>query len=126
MNKVILIGNLGADPESRITTTGKDVCNLSLATTSKWKNKDGELQEKTEWHRVTIWGKTAEIAQKYLSKGRQVCIEGHIEYSKSEQEDGTFKYYTDIVCDRLELLGKGNGNGSTSQPADPNAEDVPF
>jgi single-strand DNA-binding protein len=76
---------------------------------------------------VTIWGKTAEIAQKYLSKGRQVCIEGHIEYSKAEQEDGSYKYYTDIVCDRLELLGKGNGNSNgNSAPVDPNAEDTPF
>jgi single-strand DNA-binding protein len=117
MNKVILVGNLGADPEVRYLANGDAVCKLSVATNRKWTDKNtGEKKEKTEWHRVTCWRKTAEIAQQYLSKGRQVLIEGRIEYGTYEKE-GVTHYSTDIQCERLELLGKG-GNGNTNNAPD--------
>lgn len=106
VNKVILVGNLGDDPEVRYTQSGMAVANLSIATTSVRKDRDGNTQEKTEWHRVTVWGKTAEAAGEYLRKGRQVYVEGRIEYG-SYEKDGVKHYTTDIVCDDLQFLGGG-------------------
>ncbi|HQW60597.1 single-stranded DNA-binding protein [Thermomonas sp.] len=109
VNKVILIGNLGNDPEMKYTQGGMAICTLSLATTSVRKDKDGNQQEKTEWHRVKLFGKLGEIAGEYLKKGRSVYIEGSIRYDKFTGQDGVEKYFTDIVADEMQMLGGGEG-----------------
>ena len=112
LNKVILIGNLGRDPELKMTTSGQQVCRFSLATTETWKNQQGERQSKTEWHTIVIWGKQAETAEKYLRKGKQVMIEGRIQYREYTGQDGVKKTATDIRCDNFVMLGsKGEGDG---------------
>ena len=111
VNKVILLGNLGNDPEVKYTQGGMAIATLSLATTSSRKDKEGNYQEKTEWHRVKLFGKTAEVAGEYLKKGRQVYIEGRLEYSSSEK-DGVTRYYTDIIGDDMQMLGGGDGQRS--------------
>ena len=108
VNKVILVGNLGNDPEVKYTQGGMAICTLSLATTSSRKDKEGNQVEKAEWHRVKLFGKLGEIAGEYLKKGRQVYIEGRIEYSTSEK-DGVTRYFTDIIGDEMQMLG-GNPN----------------
>ena len=117
INKVILVGNLGNDPEMKYTQGGMAVCTLSLATTSVRKDKDGNQIEKTEWHRVKLFGKLGEIAGEYLRKGRQVYIEGSIRYDKFTGQDGVEKYFTDIVADEMQMLGggaEGGGGGGGS------------
>ena len=117
INKVILVGNLGNDPEMKYTQGGMAVCSLSLATTSVRKDKDGNQIEKTEWHRVKLFGKLGEIAGEYLRKGRQVYIEGSIRYDKFTGQDGVEKYFTDIVADEMQMLGggaEGGGGGGGS------------
>jgi single-strand DNA-binding protein len=111
VNKVILVGNLGNDPEVKYTQGGMAVTTLSLATTSVRKDKDGNQQERTEWHRVKLFGKLGEIAGEYLKKGRQVYIEGSIRYDKFTGADGVEKYFTDIVADEMQMLGGGGGGG---------------
>jgi single-strand DNA-binding protein len=111
INKVILVGNLGNDPEMKYTAGGMAVCTLSLATTSVRKDKDGQQIEKTEWHRVKLFGKLGEIAGEYLRKGRQVYIEGSIRYDKFTGQDGVEKYFTDIVADDMQMLGGNPGEG---------------
>jgi single-strand DNA-binding protein len=111
VNKVILVGNLGNDPEVKYTQGGMAVTTLSLATTSVRKDKDGNQQERTEWHRVKLFGKLGEIAGEYLKKGRQVYIEGSIRYDKFTGADGVEKYFTDIVADEMQMLGGGEGGG---------------
>ena len=111
VNKVILVGNLGNDPEVKYTQGGMAVCTLSLATTSVRKDKEGNTQERTEWHRVKLFGKIGEIAGEYLRKGRQVYIEGSIRYDKFTGQDGVEKYFTDIVADEMQMLG-GGGEGA--------------
>ena len=108
INKVILVGNLGNDPEVKYTQGGMAICTLSVATTSSRKDKEGNQVEKAEWHRVKLFGKLGEIAGEYLKKGRQVYIEGRIEYSTSEK-DGVTRYFTDIIGDEMQMLG-GNPN----------------
>lgn len=110
VNKVILVGNLGNDPEIKYTQSGMAVCALSVATTNSYKNRDGEKVEKTEWHRVKLFGKLGEIAGEYLKKGRQVYIEGRIEYSTSGEGESK-KYFTDIIADEMQMLGGGEGGG---------------
>lgn len=110
INKVILVGNLGNDPEMRYTQGGMAVCSLSLATTSARKDRDGNPIEKTEWHRVKLFGKLGEIAGEYLKKGRQVYIEGRIEYSTSGEGESK-KYFTDIIADEMQMLGGGGEGG---------------
>ena len=112
VNKVILIGNLGRDPETRYTTTGDPVTTLNIATTEAWKDKAGEKQEKTEWHRVVLFGRQAEIAGEYLKKGRSVYIEGRLQTRKYTDKEGVEKYATEIVGDRMQLLGSREGSGS--------------
>ena len=107
INKVILVGNLGNDPETKYTQGGMAITTLSVATTSVRKDKDGNQQEKTEWHRVKLFGKLGEIAGEYLRKGRQVYIEGRIEYG-SYEKDGVKHYTTDIVADDMQMLGGGD------------------
>lgn len=111
VNKVILVGNLGNDPEVKYTQGGMAVTTLSLATTSVRKDKDGNQQERTEWHRVKLFGKLGEIAGEYLKKGRQVYIEGSIRYDKFTGQDGVEKYFTDIVADEMQMLGGGGEGG---------------
>lgn len=109
VNKVILVGNLGNDPEVKYTAGGMAICTLSLATTSVRKDKEGQQVEKTEWHRVKLFGKLGEIAGEYLKKGRQAYIEGRIEYGMYEKE-GVKHYTTDIIADEMQMLG-GQGEG---------------
>jgi single-strand DNA-binding protein len=111
VNKVILIGNLGRDPETRYTTGGDAICNLNIATSEQWKDTSGEKQEKTEWHRVVLFGRQAEIAGEYLKKGRSVYIEGRLQTRKYTDKDGVEKYSTEIVGDRMQLLGSREGGG---------------
>jgi single-strand DNA-binding protein len=112
INKVILVGNLGNDPETRYTQGGMAVTKISLATTSVRKDRDGNTQERTEWHRVTLFGKLGEIAAEYLKKGSQVYIEGSIRYDKYTGQDGVEKYSTDIIADEMQMLGgRGEGGG---------------
>jgi single-strand DNA-binding protein len=110
VNKVILVGNLGRDPEVSYTGTGTPVARLNLATTRTYQNKQQEKVEETEWHRISVWGKQAENCQKYLSKGRQVYIEGRLRTSEYEQ-DGVKKYSTEIVANIVQFLGGGSGGG---------------
>lgn len=113
VNKVILVGNLGNDPEVKYTQGGMAVCTISLATTSVRKDKDGNTQERTEWHRVKFFGKLGEIAGEYLKKGRQVYVEGSIRYDKYTGQDGVERYTTDIMADEMQMLGTGDGGGNT-------------
>jgi single-strand DNA-binding protein len=116
VNKVILVGNLGNDPEVKYTQGGMAITTLSLATTSVRKDKDGNTQERTEWHRVKLFGKLGEIAGEYLKKGRQVYIEGSIRYDKFTGADGVEKYFTDIVADEMQMLGGGGGGEGRGEP----------
>ena len=112
INKVILVGNLGNDPETKYTQGGMAITKASLATTSVRKDRDGNQQEKTEWHRVTFFGKLGEIAGEYLRKGSQVYVEGRIAYSEHTGDDGQKRYYTDIIADEMQMLGgRGDGGG---------------
>jgi len=115
LNKVMLIGNLGADPETRFTQDGTCVCNLRLATTEKFKGRDGNQQEKTEWHRVVLWGRLGEIANQYLTKGARVYIEGKIETRKWTNKEGQDQYTTEIRANEMKMLGgtaAGGGGGA--------------
>ena len=112
VNKVILVGNLGRDAEVRHTTGGSAVATISVATTEVWNDKSsGERQEKTEWHRVVIWGKTAENLKDYLTKGKQIYVEGKLQTRKWQDRDGNDKYTTEIRSDRIVLLGGRGGGG---------------
>jgi single-strand DNA-binding protein len=115
INKAILIGNLGKDPELRYTPGGQAVASFSLATSEKWRDKDGVMQDKTEWHNIVVWGRQAEMAKEYLSKGRQVYIEGRIQTRSWEDKDGNKRYTTEIVAQRVQFLGaKGAGAGGAA------------
>jgi single-strand DNA-binding protein len=115
VNKVILIGNLGRDPEVRYTPSGAAVCNVSVATTRNWKSKDsGEKQEETEWHRVVFYDRLAEIAGEYLKKGRPVYVEGRLKTRKWQDKEGKDNYTTEIIADQMQLLGSREGMGSAS------------
>lgn len=105
VNKVTLVGNLGNDPEVKYTQSGACITRISLATTHAWKDKDGNQQEKTEWHRVVFFGKLAEIAGEYLRKGGQVYVEGRLSYGSYEHQDGHTVYTTDIIGDEMQMLG---------------------
>ncbi len=125
VNKVILVGNLGRDPETRYTTGGDAVTNVSIATTDTWKDKAGEKQEKTEWHRVAFFGKLAEIAGEYLKKGRQVYVEGRLQTRKWQDKDGQDKYSTEIVADRMQMLGSRAGSGGRHRVAERRSGEPP-
>ena len=119
VNKVILLGNLGRDPETRYTTGGDAVTNLNIATSEQWKDKSGEKQERTEWHRVVLFGRQAEVAGEYLKKGRSVYIEGRLQTRKYTDKDGVEKYSTEIVADRMQLIGgarEGGGEADFGAP----------
>lgn len=107
VNKVILVGNLGRDPELRSTPSGQQVASFSLATNRKWKDRDGNRQEQTEWHNIVCWGRQAEIAGQYLTKGRQIFVEGRIQtQSWEDRQSGEKKYRTEIVCENFQMLGQ--------------------
>ncbi|MBI4189079.1 MAG: single-stranded DNA-binding protein [Betaproteobacteria bacterium] len=116
VNKVILVGNLGRDPEVRYLPDGGAVTNVSVATTGTWKDKSGEKQERTEWHRIAFFGKLAEIAGEYLKKGSQVYIEGSLRTRKWQDKEGQERYTTEIIADRMQMLGS-RGGGSESMAA---------
>ena len=112
INKVILIGNLGRDPEVRYTPNGSAVCNVSVATTRNWKNKDsGERMEETEWHRVVFFDRLAEIAGEYLKKGRSVYVEGRLKTRKWQDKDGKDQYTTEVMATEMQMLGSREGGG---------------
>lgn len=121
VNKVILVGNLGQDPESRFLPDGSAVANISVATSEKWKGKDGSQQEHTEWHRVSFFGKLAEVVSQYCKKGQSVYIEGRIRTEKWTDKNGNDRYASKIIADRMQMLGKKDDAPETpaSQPAAP-------
>ena len=129
MNKAMIIGNLGNDPELRYTANETPVATLSVATTERWKDSDGNKQERTEWHRVVVWQRLAEVCGEHLNKGDKVYIEGKLQTRKWEDQDGNTRYTTEIVARELEMLGGGNGKTNDS-PANheepPMPDDVPF
>jgi single-strand DNA-binding protein len=117
VNKVIVIGSLGRDPEIRYTPSGAAVCNVSVATSRKWKNKEGEKQEETEWHRCVAYDKLAEIMGQYLKKGASVYIEGRLKTRKWDDKDGKTNYSTEIIAEQMQMLGaKGDGAGQAERP----------
>ncbi|HVL58564.1 MAG TPA: single-stranded DNA-binding protein [Burkholderiaceae bacterium] len=112
VNKVILIGNLGRDPETRYSPDGAAICNVTIATTSTWKDKaSGERREETEWHRVVFFNRLAEIAGEYLKKGRSVYVEGRLKTRKWQDKEGQDRYTTEIVADVMQMLGSREGSG---------------
>ena len=120
LNKVILIGNLGQDPSARYMSNGDAVTNITLATTDTWKDKNGEKQEKTEWHRCTFYRKLAEIAGEYLKKGSQVYVEGKITTRKWTDKEGIERYTTEIIASSMKMLGSKSGDsGHSEAPANP-------
>ena len=135
-NKVFLIGNLGRDPELRSTTSGMSVANFSLATHRRWNDRDGNRQEQTEWHNIVCFGRQAEIAGQYLTRGRQVFVEGRIQTrSWEDRETGEKRYRTEVVCENFQMLGP-RGDGAASAPGsaldappdgeEPEDDDIPF
>lgn len=113
VNKVILVGRLGTDPELKYTPSGSSVCNFSIATSESWTDKNsGQRNEKTEWHRIVVWGKQAELCNQYLSKGRQVFMEGKLQTRQWEDKEGNKRYTTEVVCNQVQFLGsKGDSTG---------------
>ena len=142
INKVILIGNLGSDPELRYTQSGTAVATLSVATSRKWKDKDGTQQDETEWHRVIVWAQSAEFCSNYLSKGSKVYVEGRLQTRKWQDQSGNDKYTTEIIANTVQNLtprgSEGGGGGGYQEPPLPpepfggmpgsggTGEDVPF
>lgn len=145
INKVIIVGNLGNDPDVKYTQSGSCITTISVATSEKWKDKSGVIQERTEWHRVKFFGKLAEIASEYLRKGSQVYVEGSLRTDKYTDKNGTERYTTDIIANEMQMLGgrgEGQGNGGTTrssapkpesrkpdvhqQPVDDFGDDIPF
>ena len=137
VNKAILLGNLGRDAEMRYTPGGMAIATLNLATTERRKDKEGNWQDKTEWHRVIIMGKTAETLQEYLIKGKQLYVEGKIQYRQWDDREGNKRYTTEILGDRVVLLGGGGGGGPVRsarpeaeqgpvEPAELTDDDIPF
>lgn len=131
VNKVILIGNLGRDPEVRYMPSGDAMANIAVATTENWKDKDGGKQEKTEWHRIVMFGKVAEIAGEYLKKGSQAYFEGRLQTRKWTDKEGAERYTTEIVADRMQMLG-GKREADPVEPAPAKGgveeleDDIPF
>ncbi len=115
VNKVILVGNLGNDPEVRYMPNGNAVANLSLATSESWKDQQGQVQERTEWHRLTMYRRLAEIAGEYLKKGSQIYVEGKLQTRKWQDQQGQDKYTTEIIVDQMQMLGGRNNNGGGNQ-----------
>jgi single-strand DNA-binding protein len=137
VNKVILVGNLGRDPEMRTTPSGQTMAKFSVATTRKWKDRDGNRQEATEWHNVVCWGRQAEVAGQYLTKGKQIYLEGRLQTDSWEDRETSKKMYrTEIVCENFQMLGsRGDGGAGPRTAPPPDAggfeagaedDDIPF
>ena len=138
LNKVMLIGRLGNDPELKTISTGSNVCNFSVATSERWKDKEGQKQEKTDWHRVVVWGRQAELCSKYLAKGRQVYLEGRLQTRSWEDQQGQKRYTTEIVVNVVQFLSSSQQQGyqaGGSEPMEPDfgpepsfepTEEIPF
>lgn len=124
MNKVILIGRLGGDPELKYTPNGTAQAKLNLATSERWKDNDGNNKEKTEWHRIITWRRQAEFAGEWLKKGQLVCVEGKLQ-TRSWEQDGEKKYMTEIVADNITMLGSKGDSGGKSPDSAPNTENSP-
>lgn len=124
VNKVILIGNLGKDPEVRYTPSGAAVCNFSIATTDRWKNKDtGQPEERTEWHNIVVWGRQAETCKEFLSKGRSVFVEGRLQTRSWDDKDGNKRYTTEVIAARVQFLTpRGTSAGAVSSLSSPATE----
>ncbi len=136
-NKVILCGNVGKDPEVRTTPAGQTVATFSLATSRRWRDRDGNKEEQTEWHNIVVWGKTAEVADKYVRKGDKLLVEGRLQTrSWEDRTSGEKRYKTEIVCESLQMLGSKNGgskggNGASDGPDNSDMaagadDDLPF
>ncbi len=136
MNKVMLLGNLGRDPETRHTTNGTPVTRFSVATNRHWRDRDGNRQEATDWHQVICFARQAEIAGEYLKRGRQVCVEGRLQTSSwDDAETGERRFRTEVICQSFQMLGNGQRNGGPPQVAeaqdgdvgdDSDSDDIPF
>lgn len=131
VNKVILVGNLGADPEVRYASSGTAVCNFTMATTRTYKDKQGERRDETEWHRVVAFGRTAEVCGEYLKKGRQVYIEGRLQTRKWQDKDGNDRWTTEIVTETMQMLGSrgadaGGGGQRVSSFQPSSGSDDPY
>lgn len=122
VNKVILVGNLGRDPEVRYMPNGEAVCNFSIATTDNWKDKNGQKQERTEWHNIVMYRKLAEIAGEYLKKGRPVYVEGRLQTRKWQTKEGQDRYTTEIIADQMQMLGGRDSGGSNASYDDMNQD----
>ena len=122
VNKVILVGRLGQNPEVRYTPSGAAVANFSVATNESWMDKSGQKQERTEWHRIVVWGKLAELCSQYLTKGRQAYIEGRLQTRQWQDKDGQTKYTTEIQAQTVQFLGAGAGADNRPAAAAPNAD----
>jgi single-strand DNA-binding protein len=125
VNKVILIGHLGRDPELRYTPGGQPTASFTLATSERWNDKNGQRQERTEWHSIVAWGKLAELANQYLKKGRPVYIEGRINTRSWDDRDGNKKYKTEIVANTIQFLGSGGGGASGGGADQANGQEQP-
>jgi len=125
VNKIILVGNLGADPEKRFLGSGSAVTNFRIATTEHWKDKQGNKQERTEWHRIVVYGPQAEACEKYLSKGRPVYVEGSIRTRQWQDQQGVTKYMTEVIAQRVQFLGSPSG-GAGKQERAPQQEGESF
>jgi len=128
INKVILLGNLGKDPDMRFIATGKAVTRFSLATSNTWTGANGEKQQATEWHSVVVWGKQGEACGQYLEKGRQVYVEGALRYRSFDNKEGKEQHVTEIVAQKVRFLGGGNGKAKEEQlpQVDSDEDDIPF
>lgn len=118
VNKIVLVGHLGADPESRFTPSGVAVSTFNMATNESWKNKEGEYEDRTEWHRIVLYGKAAETASEYMKKGQLAYVEGRIRTRSWEDKDGMTRYTTEVLGDRFTMLGRKSENKSTAAPAE--------
>jgi single-strand DNA-binding protein len=136
VNKVILIGNLGRDPEVRSTPSGQSVANFTLATSRRWNDRDGNKQEQTEWHRIVCWGRQAEVAGQYLTKGKQIYVEGRLQTrSWEDKQSGEKRYTTEVICENFQMLGRrdetssgsySSGASESSAAAEGPDDDIPF
>ncbi|MBM2805574.1 MAG: ssb [Deltaproteobacteria bacterium] len=124
VNKVILVGHLGKDPEVRFTSTGSAVANFSMATSEVWNDREGKRQERTEWHNIVVWGKQGEHCGQYLAKGRQVYVEGSIRTRSYDDKSGNKRYVTEIIAQRIQFLGGGGGTRLAQQADGGQADDV--
>ena len=121
VNKVILIGNLGRDPEMRSTQSGQPIATFTLATNRRWKDKNGQKQEQTEWHQIVVWGRQAEVAGQYLTKGKQIYLEGRLQTrSWDDKQSGEKRYRTEVICENFQMLGqRGDADTSSSSSGGP-------